>query len=346
MFVYYAFEDQGSGLVIQGYSEAARSLGHEVIVYGRENPRIPLEYSLDVASADAAVFIFEWTTDLRYGDNLDFARIVSSIPRDRRVIIDGDANYNDVVAVEGDYNHRDAEASRHWINTCDGLADKICQPTLHPRRSDVIPFLFYGYNPQWQRPLDFATKDFGMLYVGHSKFRWGPMARVLRSIEPIRSKVGRIGLVGEGWGSLPWWARWMQIEDTYYSEPEYLRDLDVELLPPVAFSEVPAWMSRAVFNPVLLRPTFRELGLVNPRMFETAAAGTIPIFDLEPDHVADIYGEAGLELILDGDASVRIEEIVSCPRKYAARVERIREHLARHHSHERRMRQLIEILEA
>ena len=42
MFVYWPFEDQGSGLVIQGYSEAARALGHEVVVYGRSNPKIPL----------------------------------------------------------------------------------------------------------------------------------------------------------------------------------------------------------------------------------------------------------------------------------------------------------------
>ena len=79
MFVYWAFEDQGSGLVIQGYTEAARMLGHEVAVYGRwipgkVNPRIPLNYSLDLASADAVVFIFEWTTQLKPGDRLDLVR--------------------------------------------------------------------------------------------------------------------------------------------------------------------------------------------------------------------------------------------------------------------------------
>ena len=68
MFVYWAFEDQGSGLLLQGYSRAARALGHEVAVYGRPNPKIPLNYSLDVASADAVVFIFEWTTRLQQGD--------------------------------------------------------------------------------------------------------------------------------------------------------------------------------------------------------------------------------------------------------------------------------------
>src|SRR5215212_3223836 len=140
MFVYYAFEDQGSGLVIQGYSEAARALGHEVVVYGRDNPRIPLEYSLDVACVDAVIFIFEWTTDLREADLLDLARIVASVPRERRVILDGDGNFNNVIRVGDDYNHRDDASSKAWLEICRTLTDKICQPTLHPLRDEVVPF--------------------------------------------------------------------------------------------------------------------------------------------------------------------------------------------------------------
>src|SRR5262245_19943652 len=147
MLFYYAFQNQGSGLVIQGYTEAARVLGHEVMVYGRPNRKIPLNYSLDVGSVDAVVFIFEWTTQLRYEDQLDFLRLIGTIPRERRIIIDGDGNYNDPIQVENDYNHLDTRASRWWIETCHSLADKICQPTLNPLRSDVRPFLFYAYNP-------------------------------------------------------------------------------------------------------------------------------------------------------------------------------------------------------
>jgi hypothetical protein len=346
MFVYYPFEDQGSGLVIQGYSEAARAMGHEVLVYGRENPRIPLDYSLDLRSADAVVFIFEWTTELRYGDRLDLARLVASVPRERRVILDGDGNYNDPLQVEGDYNHRHVEASRRWSEICDVLTDKVCQPTLHPLRSNVIPFLFYAYNPAWELPLEFASKSFAMIYVGHSKFRWGPMLRVLRAVEPIRDQIGRLGLVGEGWGELPWWASWMEIEDTYYTDGEYLRRLDVEVMPAVPFTEVPRWMSQGVFNPVLLRPTFRHLRIVNPRMFETPAAGTIPLFDLEEEHLREIYGEAGVRLKLDGSARERVEDVLARPDHYAGVVTEMRQHLSREHSHEARLRQLIEIVEA
>src|SRR5262245_61173648 len=149
VFVYWAFEDQGSGLVIQGYSDAARALGHEVVVYGRPNSRISLNYSRDIGSADAVIFIFEWTTELWQGDPLDLLRVVSKIPRRRRVILDGDGNYNDVIHVAGDYNHRDAAAGRRWIEICDSLSDKICQPTLHPLLKNVRTFLFYSYNPAW-----------------------------------------------------------------------------------------------------------------------------------------------------------------------------------------------------
>src|SRR5215831_2355105 len=125
MFVYWAFEDQGSGLVIQGYSEAAPGLGHEVAVYGRPHPKIPLNYSLDLESADAVVFVFEWTTQLWESDNLDLLRLVGRAPRERRVILDGDGNYNQVINVQTDYNHKDIEASRRWTSLCDSLSDKI-----------------------------------------------------------------------------------------------------------------------------------------------------------------------------------------------------------------------------
>src|SRR5262245_18566965 len=145
MFLYWPFQDQGSGLVINGYSRAAEEMIHEVVVYGRAIPNIPLNYSLDVNSADALVYIFEWTTSLLNGDNLDFVRL-SKIPRRRTVILDGDGNYNDLIAADGDNNHRDARSRDRWITICDSISDKICQPTMRPLRGNVRTFLFYCYN--------------------------------------------------------------------------------------------------------------------------------------------------------------------------------------------------------
>jgi hypothetical protein len=347
LFVCWPFEDQGSGLVIQGYSEAAEALGHEVAVYGVPYEKIPLNYSLDIASADAIVFLFEWTVQLYYGDQLDLLRLVGALPRARRVILDGDGNYNDVIRIGEDYNHPDAAASRRWIEVCDSLTDKICQPTLHPLRPNVRPFLFYAYNPAWEQPLDFGTKEYGMVYVGHSKFRWGAMQRVLRAVEPVHERVGRIGLIGHGWDAPPPWASERGLEQTYYSDPSYLRQLGVEVLPAVPFGQVIRSMSRGLISPVLSRPTFNRLRLVTPRFFETAAANTIPLFGLDEVYVREIYGERALELALPTEhPEEKIRDMLDRPAYYAEIVEGIRRHLAEHHSHAARLRELIQIVES
>jgi hypothetical protein len=359
MFVYWAFEDQGSGLVIQGYTEAARALGHEVVVYGPANPRIPLNFTMDVGSVDAIVFVFEWTNQLRYGsrlyewtaksergDSIDFVRLMGQVPRRRRIVLDGDGNYNERLCVDGDCNHRDAAASRRWIDVCDSLTDKICQPTLHPLRRNVRPFLFYAYDPAWEQALDSRAKEFGMVYVGHSKFRWRPMHRVLRAVEPVRDKVGRIALVGDGWDALPRWAASMRLETTYYSDPDYLKNLGVEFVPAVPFTGVINWMSKGVFNPVLLRPTFEHLRFVTPRLFETPAANTIPLFAMAETHVREVYGAPAAELVLGDGAAETVRDLMRRPEHYLGVVRGIREHLAANHSHAVRLRELLQIIES
>jgi glycosyltransferase involved in cell wall biosynthesis len=351
MFIYWAMEDQGSGLTIQGYTEAARALGHEVSVYGRwipgkNNPDIPLNYSLDIGAADAVVFIFEWTTRLQPGDQLDLTRILSTVPRNRRVVLDGDGKYNDVITAGDDYNHPDRRAAQEWIETCDSLSDKICQPTLHPVRPGVIPFLFYAYNSAWERPLHDAGKAFDMIYVGHSKFRWSPMMRVLKGVERARPRLGRIGLVGYGWDAPPHWASSMQMQGAYFADSEKLKQLGVEFLAPVHFGYVIDAMSSGRCNPVLLRSLFGKLSIVTPRIFETVAAGTIPLLVLEPEYVREIYGEDALELVLPDEApEEKILDVVQCAERYRDLVMSIRGRMAEHHSHGARLRRLIEIIE-
>jgi hypothetical protein len=345
MFVYWAFEDQGSGLLINGYTHAAKEMGHEVVVYGRPIPNIPLNYSMDVESADALVYIFEWTTDLQQGDNLDFARL-SKIPRRRTVILDGDGNYNDLISVDGDYNHLNEASRDKWIAICDSLSDKICQPTFHPLQRKVCPFLFYSYNPRWELPLSPTSKEFGMVYVGHSKFRWRAMARVLTATEPIRHRLGRIGVVGHGWGAQPAWAAYLKLENAYRTDTEYIRKLRVETLPPIPFQQVIQWMSKARFNPVLSRPTFVRMRIVTPRFFETPAANTFPLFNLDDAYVNEIYGETALELVLPKtNAHEKILDMLERPKHYGGIVHDIRRHLAAHHSQQQRLKELIQIIE-
>lgn len=344
-FVYFIMEDAGSAQDLRNYVLAARELGHEVRLYGPPSPESPFNFSMDVASADAVVFIFEWTTDLRYGDTLDLTRLIGRVPRERRVVIDCDGAYNDQLEVEGDYNHRDAASSLAWRRICESLSDKICQPTLHPRKKDVRTFFFHAYDPSWERSLGVDGKEYGMAYVGHSKFRWPPMHRVLKAVEPVRDRVGRMVVVGHGWDEMPEWAGPMRMEDAYFTDKEYMRRMGVEVVQPVPSDQVIDWMSRAVFNPVIYRPLFEELRLVTCRTFETPGAATIPLFGLESAYVEEIYGEPAQELRLPEEGpEAKIEDFFERPGHYRNVVEEIRDHLRRRHSYKARIRELIDIV--
>jgi hypothetical protein len=345
MFVHWLYEDRGSAQDVHNYAVAARALGHEVALYGPANPKSPFNYSMDMGSADAVIFIFEWTTDLQFGDRLDWLRLVARIPRERRVVIDCDGKYNKPISVVGDYNHSSAPESRRWIELCDSLSDKIYQPTFHPLRANVRTFFFHAYNPQWEIPLDLANKDYGMYYVGHNWFRWRPMKRVLQALEPIREEVGRVGMVGHGWGTSPPWANSSIIEDAYYSDGEYLRQLKVEVEPPILFGQVIQHMSRGIFHPVIYRPLFNHLKLVTCRTFETPAANTIPLFGLEESYVEELYGEHALELALpERGTEDKILDVLHRPGYYAGIVCEIRRRLAAEYSYAASLERLIEIV--
>lgn len=347
MFVHYVLEDRGSPQDIYNYGHVARALGHEVAIYGCSNGTSPFNYSIDIDSADAVIFIFEWTTDLQYGDTLDFMRLVGKVPRRRRVVIDCDGKYNDAISVVGDYNHPDAAASRRWVDVCDSISDKICQPTLHPLRPNVRTFLFHAYNPTWEVPLELSAKEYGMFCVGNNWFRWRPMQRVLRAIEPIRDQVGRIGLTGLGWNSPAPWANPTIIEDAYFTDPAYLKQLDVEVMPPVRFDQVIDYMGKGIFSPVIYRPLFDQLRLVTCRTFETPAANTLPLFGQDAEYVEEIYGEEAVELVLpDERPHEKILDLLCRREYYTAIVKRIRHQLAEKHPYAARLRELIEIVES
>jgi hypothetical protein len=252
--------------------------------------------------------------------------------------------YNDAIHVAGDYNHLDEAASRRRLELCDSLSDKIFQPTLHPLRPNVRPFLFHAYDPAWERPLDSRGKEYGMVYVGSNWFRWRALERVLRAIEPVRDRVGRIGLVGHDWGAMPWWVESPLRERAYYTDPAYLEKLGVEVMPAIPVEQVIPMMSKGIFNPVLIRPLFDHLRLVTCRTFETPAANTIPLFAQDAEYVREIYGERAAELVLGDRASDRILEVLRHPEHSAEIVREIRRHLAEKHSYTARLRELVRIV--
>lgn len=347
MFVHWVVEDRGSAQDIYTYARVAEALGHEVALYGPPKAKSTFNYSLDMESADAIIFVFEWITELQDGDKLDFVRLVSKVPRQRRVVIDCDGKYNDAISVVGDCNHPDGAKSQLWIDVCDSLSDKIYQPTLHPLRPNVRTFFFHAYNPAWEVPLDFSAKEYAMYYVGHNWFRWRPMRRFLEAIEPIRDQIDRLAVVGHGWAAPGPWANSTISEDAYRTDPAYLRELNVEIMPPIRFDGVVDSMSRGIFMPVIYRPLFDHLRLVTCRTFETPAASSIPLFTQDPAYVEEIYGEEALELVLPSQQpQEKILDLLRRPERYAGIVSRIRRHLDRHYSYAVQLQQLIEIVKS
>lgn len=345
MFVYWKLDDAGSAQDIQHYCQVAERLGHEMALYAPPGALSKFPCSLDIESADAAIFPLEWNIYLHNNEPLDLETPMRKVPRNRRVVIDCDGMYGGVTRVDGDFNHYDEAGSRSRDELYESISDKIFQPTYHPVRPNVGTFFFHGYNPDWEIPLDFSAKEYGMFYVGSNWFRWRALRRVLDAIAPIRRQVGRIGLVGHNWDRAPWGADAVLREAAYFTDPDYLKDSGVELGPPIPIEQVIPTMSKAVFNPVLIRPLFHHLGLVTVRTFETPAANTIPLFVQTPAYVREIYGEAALDLALpEEQPEVKILDIVERPERYIEAVMRIRRHLAKHHSYEARVKQLVEIV--
>jgi len=344
IFVHWAYEDRGSAQDLYNYRETGKQLGHEVVIYGP--PELSsFHYSLEISKSDAVIFIFEWTTDLQRGNQIDWVRLVANVPRSRRVVIDCDGKFNDAITVIGDYNHAGVAESQHWIEICKSLSDKIYQPTLHPLRSDVKTFYFHAYNPAWAVPLDFRQKRYGMFYVGNNWFRWRQMERVLKAVERVRARVGRVGITGYGWDANPPWANFTISEDAYRSDPDYLRKLDVEIESPIRFDQVIASMGNGVFTPVIYRPLFEHLRLVTCRTYETPAANTIPIFGSDPDFVEETYGTRAQALVLPKDRPEElIIDVIERPQHYSEIVEDIRRVLAKKHSYTARLNELVAII--
>jgi hypothetical protein len=346
IFVHWAYDDRGSAQDLYNYRETAKQLGHEVVVYGP--PELSsFHYSLDVNETDAIIFIFEWTTDLQRGNQVDWLRLLAKVPRARRVVIDCDGKFNDAISVVGDYNHVDIGASRAWVDICKSLSSKIYQPTLHPLQPNVKPFFFHAYNPTWAVPLDFRQKRYGMFYVGNNWFRWRQMESVLKAVERVRAQVGRMGITGYGWDAAPPWANSTIGEEAYRSDPDLLKKLDVEVTPPIRFDQVIGSMGNGVFSPVIYRPLFEHLRLVTCRTYETPAANTIPVFGSDSAFVEETYGTRARALALPKDHPEElIADVMQRPQHYAEIVEEIRQMLAEKHSYAARLNELVAIVES
>ena len=170
--------------------------------------------------------------------------------------------------------------------------------------------------------------------------------KVFKAIEKVRDKVGRVGLVGEGWGEIVDWMEHGEAKAKHYVDRDYMKAHRFEGLPPVPFDQVAPTIEKGVFNPVVYRPVFEQLGFVTCRTFETPASGTIPLFLLNREYVIQIFGERAIELMISGDDdSDKILDVLARPDYYADIVMDIRRDFRERHSPDARLRELIGYIE-
>jgi hypothetical protein len=340
---------------VHRWVEAGRALGHEVTVYGAANPDLPaLPYTTDLSGVDAALFVVQVPSD--FPDMPYLARVLDGVPREKRLVADLWGRFNDTIRVDHDFNHLeklDGHAGWEWEGAIGAIAGTILQPTLAPRRSDVRPFLFHGYDPgsvvqphKTARDAAAAWRDkpYGVMYVGSNWQRWGQVRRFLEGYAPAREKIGRVCLVGWDWDKRPDWAAEKGIVGVD-TDPAFLAELGVEFRDGVRFDQVVGCLGQARFAPVFHRPLFRHLGFVTNRTFETFYADTLPVLMLPRDLVAAVYGPAALTLVPGDDVGAHLTDALRRPEHYWDAVLQTRAHLAQHQAYARRFQELGKLIQ-
>ncbi|HJZ78462.1 MAG TPA: hypothetical protein VKE51_42330 [Vicinamibacterales bacterium] len=336
----------GSIQAAANYVRVGAEMGHEIAVYGRSDPAFPhLRCSIDVERFDYVLFIVESRLDWMTG--LKLSRIVVRVPRSRRAVLDADGMYNRLVVVNGyDRNHPSERDRQRWLGFYDELGDRVLQPTPQPLESQVIPLLFYGYDPASRLTGNGETaKRFDIVHVGHNWWRWQEVGNhLLPSIERIRSRIGKIGFLGLWWDAAPPWAAPLGLEAAFQLDFERLRRLDIEVHPPVPYLEVIPAMSLGRINVMTQRPLLRHLRLTTSKYFEIFCADTIPLLMLTANEAERVYGAAGRELALDGNLDQKLIDVLDRPAVYRELVEEVRSHLLAHHSYRQRVQELVSAL--
>ncbi len=341
---------------IHHWTETGRALGHDVMVFGEPNPELPkLKFTTDLNGVDLALFTVQLPLD--FPDMPHLARLLDGVSREKRVVLDLWAKYNDTTFIEHDFNHLekfDGHLGWEWQDAINSVSANILQPTLSPLRKEVGSFLFHGFNPDAvMKPHKSARevasawskKPYGLMYVGSNWQRWTQVSKFLESYGSAREEIGKACLVGWDWAQRPEWAVKQGVMGID-ADPALLERLDVEVRHGVRFDEINSLLCEARFAPVFHRPLFRELGFVTNRSFETFHADTVPLLMLPKDFVKTIYGEAALALVPGDNPAALMKDAIKRPEHYWDAVLQTRAHLAKHHSYARLFEELAAIAKA
>ncbi|WKZ25812.1 MAG: hypothetical protein QY322_00685 [bacterium] len=327
----------GSSNALLGYVNAGKILGHDVRVsefgYIDEEIRkvVPVaERSWDL---DILVIVYE---SYPFLSNEDLDEIRKSIPRSKILLIDPDCKYLEPSVLENDTNHPTPDSYEYWTTLYDSLSDKILQPTLDKiTKEKVSKFIYFGIDAD--NNFENIKKDFDFLYVGNNWYRWDDITKLAKSTNSIRNVLKRIGVMGSHWDE-----KVMKgFEEATYSDPNFLKANNVEILKSAPYGKVESSMSRGLINPIYIRPILNKLKLVTPRMLETFAADTVPVIPEYFAHASELYGDTVKELVLSNE---KLLMIMKDYKKYSDISKGIRNKLVAEHSYEVRLKELIKFV--
>lgn len=273
----------------------------------------------------------------------DMVQLERSVPRRRRVIIDPDGKYSVPSSAGRDTNHPTGDSYSFWTGLYNRLSDLVLQPCIELPTPPIRSFLYFGVDknrPASSTSYDKAAKTYDLIYVGNNWYRWEDIVWLIRSLEPIRARLGRIAVFGKWWdgnsyAEFPWQT---------YSDPSFLISHGVECHGSVPFGMVESTMSRGYLNPVLTRPILNNLRLATPRMFETFNSSTVPLVPPYMSHCQILYGPSVEDLCLPQDPSAKIVEMLDNYPRYFELAREIATALAVKHSYEHRITELLELL--
>ena len=349
LFVMKHRGNAGNTHAVADYMRVGERFGHTVAMYGPPQPWLPgLRFSMDIKAFDKIVYLFE--SELYRVPRVNETALLASFPRKDRIILDMDGMYNPRIVLDGyDRNHNTDEEREQWIEYYDALADRVVKPCIakpdHPRVTNIP---FYGYDPGLELdPADAPPKQYDILHVGHNWWRGKEVVeKLLPAFSQIRDDIGRIGFIGLWWDAPPVEENSGRAE-AFRGDAAEFRRLNIETSTAVMYNEVIRTMSSARINIFTQRPVLHHLRHLTLKYFEIFYADTIPLLMLDPDHAVAVYGPAARELTLHGtDVAAKIRDALQRPEDYMGVVADVRQHLRVHQSYERRVEELIGVMQA
>jgi len=311
-----------------------------------------LKFTTDLKGVDLALFVVQVPSD--FPDMPYLARVLDGIPREKRAIVDLWGRYNDTLRADHDFNHLeklDGHQAWEWQDAIATVSETILQPTLSPKRKDVKPFLFHGFDQasvakQYANASEAANawqnKPYGAMYVGSNWQRWHQVHAFLEEYAEVRAEAGPACLIGWDWSARPDWAVQKAIMGVD-TDAAFLAANKVEVRNGVRFDEIVSLLGQAKFAPVIHRPLFKELGFVTNRSFETFYADTIPLLMLPESFVQSIYGAGAKKLVPTKGVASFVKDALKNPEPYWDAVLKTRAHLAAKHSYAVRIEELMKV---